>query len=85
VAYEIRDRCNEHDVLVSVMKNKTTTMQECLYKAGLHETICFSLTCKAYWWFIENEVLIMACYGYLYDGDEDWTMIDSFRAEGFLK
>lgn len=66
------------------------TPQELLYKAGLHETICFSLTCKAYWWFIENEVLIMACYGYLYDNEEEdqrvmeWTMIDSFRAEDFL-
>ena len=72
------------------MTNKTT-LQERLYKAGLHETICFALTCKTHWWFIENEVLIMACYGYLYDNEEEdqqgmeWTMIDSFRAEDFLR
>jgi len=83
MVFKIRGGCNEYDVLVSIMTNKTTT-QERLYKAGLHETICFALTCKTHWWFIENEVLIMACYGYYNDEESEWQMINSFKAEGFL-
>jgi len=64
------------------MKNKTP--QQRLYKAGLHETICFALTSKSFWWFIEKEVLIVGCYDYLYADEKEWTMIDSFRAEDFL-
>lgn len=60
------------------------TLQQRLYKVGLHETICFVLTGKSFWWFIEKEILIIGCYGYLYDNEEQWTMIDSFRAEDFL-
>ena len=67
------------------MKNKATTPQEHLYRVGLHETICFTLTCPAFWWFIEKEILIVGCYGYYYDDEKDWSMIDSFRAEDFLK